>query len=78
MLPVQQIVPVETHVVAVIDAVVLLAVNVVDGKITDKVAVDNHQTDEDTKLLALAIVHTFTKVCTHSIFRVHAFECTYS
>ena len=51
MLPVQQIVRVEADEVAVIDVVAPLVVNVVDDKITDKVAVDNHQTDEDTKFL---------------------------
>ena len=54
MLPVQQIVRVEGDVVAVTDVVVPLVVNVVADKTTDKVAVDNHQTDEE--ILAIAIV----------------------
>ena len=54
MLPVQQIVRVEADVVAVTVVVVPLVVNVVADKTTDKVAVDNHQTDEE--ILAIAIV----------------------
>ena len=75
MLPVQQIVRVEADVVAVTVVVVPLVVNVVADKTTDKVAVDNHQTDEDTKFLLLQScsfrMHSFE-------FRVHTFECTYS
>ena len=61
MLRVQQIVRVEADVVAVTDVVVPLVVNVVADKTTDKVAVDNHQTDEDTK---------FLQSCS---FRMHSF-----
>ena len=61
MLPVQQIVRVEADVVAVTDVVVPPVVNVVADKTTDKVAVDNHQTDEDTK---------FLQSCS---FRMHSF-----
>ena len=51
MLHAQQIVRAEADEVVVIDVVAPLVVNVVDDKTTDKVAVDNHQTDEDTKFL---------------------------
>ena len=63
MLPVLRTVQVVADAV-VIDVVVRLAVNAVVDEIINKVAVDNHQTEDDTKFLLAHEVHKLS--CTIS------------